>query len=86
MELGNADPELSQLALDADTSPGPVLSTQTNDESDHWGWNRRSAGASLCLPVLSIAATCPWLIPDATAAASRELPGRIANVPLGAGG
>jgi hypothetical protein len=31
--------------------------------------------------VLSIAATCPWLIPDATAAASRELPGRIATCP-----
>jgi hypothetical protein len=50
MELGNADPELSQLALDADTSPGPVLSTQTNDEFDHGGCHRRSAGASLCSP------------------------------------
>jgi hypothetical protein len=46
----DADPELSQLALDADTAPAPVLPTQTNDEVDELVTHRRSARTSLSSP------------------------------------
>src|ERR1022692_1442989 len=46
----HADPELSQLALDADTSPASVLTCQPNDEFDQLGAHRRSTGATLLPP------------------------------------
>src|SRR5664280_806338 len=46
----HADPELSQFALDPDTSPGLVLSTEANDEIDQLVAQRRSTGATLLPP------------------------------------
>jgi hypothetical protein len=46
----NANTELSQLALDADTSPSSVLSTQTDDEPDQLFVHGRPAGSLLFSP------------------------------------
>ena len=46
----DTDTELSQLSLDADTSPASVLSTQSDDELDQLFVHRRSARTSLVSP------------------------------------
>src|SRR5664280_467172 len=46
----DADPELSQLALDADTSPASVLTTDTNDEIDQIVAQRRPTGPTSLPP------------------------------------
>jgi hypothetical protein len=46
----HADPELSQFALDPDTSPDSVLTCQPNDEFDQLGAHRRSARTTLLPP------------------------------------
>jgi len=46
----HADPELSQFALDPDTSPGSVLSTEANDEINQLVAQRRSTRTTLLPP------------------------------------
>jgi hypothetical protein len=46
----DADPKLSELALDPDTSPGSVLSTEANDEINQLVAQRRSTRATLLPP------------------------------------
>jgi hypothetical protein len=47
---GDVDPELSELALDADTSPASVLPTEANDESDQFIAHRRPTRAAVPSP------------------------------------
>ena len=46
----DADPELSQFALDSDTPPASVLPAKANDEFDELTGHRRPARTSLCSP------------------------------------
>src|SRR5664279_1969608 len=48
----DADPKLSELALDPDTSPGSVLSTEANDEINQLVAQRRSTRTTLLPPLV----------------------------------
>jgi len=56
------DPELSQFALDSDTSPASVLPAKANDEFDELIGHRRPARTSLCSPSLPFA-RCELSVP-----------------------
>ena len=62
------DPELSQLTLDAHTSPAPVLPTETNDELDELV---AASAVGQALVVLATVATCAGRVPGASGAGCR---------------